>query len=223
MPACSSCPADAALASKSVDPLFRRILWIALIINGTMFVVEIIASQLGQSVSLQADALDFFGDAANYAISLLVLGLALHLRARAALVKGLTMAAFGLWVIGNAIFRAIVGSEPDATLMGLVAIAALLANILVAVLLYRYRAGDSNMRSVWLCSRNDAIGNIAVIVAAAGVFATASRWPDLLVAAIIASLSLSSAWHIIRLALTEIRSASTGQQQDSGVTDSPAN
>ena len=205
MPGCTDCPSDTALNSDSIDPIFRRVLWIALIANAVMFFVEIIASQLGDSVSLQADALDFFGDAANYAISLFVLGMALHLRARASLVKGATMALFGIWIIGNAIHRAYVGSAPDASVMGGVAILALFVNVAVAVLLFRYRQGDSNMQSIWLCSRNDAIGNIAVLVAAAGVFTTSSRWPDLAVAAIISSLSLSAAFHVIRLAMSEIR------------------
>ena len=205
MPRCTNCPSDTALSGNTVDPIFRRVLWIALISNAAMFLVEIIASQLGDSISLQADALDFFGDAANYAISLFVLGMALHLRARASLVKGATMAAFGLWVMGNAIYRALVGSAPEASVMGTVAILALAVNVAVAVLLYRYRTGDSNMRSIWLCSRNDAIGNIAVIFAAAGVFATSSRWPDLIVAAIIASLNFSAAIHVIRLAFGEMR------------------
>ena len=118
MPGCTNCPSDTASAGNTVDPIFRRVLWIALISNAAMFLVEIIASQLGDSISLQADALDFFGDAANYAISLFVLGMALHLRARASLIKGATMAAFGLWVIGNAIYRALVGSAPEASVMG---------------------------------------------------------------------------------------------------------
>ena len=205
MPGCTNCPSDTASAGNTVDPIFRRVLWIALISNAAMFLVEIIASQLGDSISLQADALDFLGDAANYAISLFVLGMALHLRARASLVKGATMAAFGLWVIGNAIYSALVGSAPEASVMGAVAILALIINVAVAVLLYRYREGDSNMRSIWLCSRNDAIGNMAVMVAAAGVFATSSRWPDLIVATIISGLSLSAAFHVIRLALGEMR------------------
>lgn len=175
MPGCTNCPFDTAAASNTIDPIFRRVLWIALIANAAMFFVEITASQVGDSISLQADALDFFGDAANYAISLFVLGMALHLRARASLFKGATMAAFGLWVIGNAIYRALIGSTPEASVMGAVAILALAVNVAVAVLLYRYRTGDSNMRSIWLCSRNDAIGNIAVMFAAAGVFATSSR------------------------------------------------
>lgn len=205
MPGCPNCPSDNVSDTNAIDPIFRRILWIALISNGLMFVVEIVASYFGDSISLQADALDFLGDAANYAISLFVLGMALHLRARASMVKGITMAVFGLWVIGNAVNRALVGSAPEPSVMGGIAVVALAVNFIVAFLLYRYREGDSNMRSIWLCSRNDAIGNIAVMIAAAGVFATSSRWPDLLVAAIIAGLSLSAAFHVIRLALSEMR------------------
>ena len=214
MPGCTNCPSDVATASNTFDPLFRRVLWIALIANAGMFLVEIIASQLGDSISLQADALDFFSDATNYAISLFVLGMALHLRARASLIKGASMAVFGLWVIGNAIYRALVGSAPEASVMWTVALLALAVNVAVAVLLYRYRAGDSNMRSIWLCSRNDAIGNIAVIIAAAGVFATSSRWPDLIVAAIISCLNLSAAFHVIRLALSEIRAVTANPEQE---------
>lgn len=208
MPGCTNCPSDTAAASNTIDPIFRRVLWIALIANAAMFLVEIIASQIGDSISLQADALDFFGDATNYAISLFVLGMALHLRARASLFKGATMAAFGLWVIGSAAHRALTGSAPEPAVMGSVAILALVVNVGVAALLYRYRSGDSNMKSIWLCSRNDAIGNMAVLIAAAGVFATSSRWPDLIVAAIIASLNFSAAIHVIRLALGEMRAES---------------
>lgn len=206
MPGCTNCPSDTALNKETIDPVFRRVLWVALIANAAMFVVEIVASQVGNSVSLQADALDFFGDATNYAISLFVLGMALHLRARASLIKGATMAMFGIWIIGSAIYRVFFGSVPDASLMGGIAVIALLVNVAVAMLLFRYREGDSNMQSIWLCSRNDAIGNIAVMVAAAGVFATSSRWPDLAVAVIISSLNLSAAYHVIRLALTEMGS-----------------
>lgn len=205
MPGCTNCPSDNGVDKSSIDPVFRRILWISLIANGLMFLVEIVASYFGDSISLQADALDFLGDAANYAISLFVLGMALHLRARASMIKGITMAVFGLWVISNAVYRALVGSAPEPTVMGGIAVIALAVNFIVAFLLYRYREGDSNMRSIWLCSRNDAIGNIAVMIAAAGVFATSSRWPDLLVAVIISSLSLSAAFHVIRLAISEMR------------------
>jgi Co/Zn/Cd efflux system component len=124
-----------------------------------MFFVEIIASFTSGSVSLQADALDFFGDSVNYGISLFVLGIALSTRAKAALFKGATMAAFGFWVIGSAIYRSSIGTVPYATTMGVVGLLALAVNVTVALMLFRYRSGDSNMRSIWLCSRNDALGN----------------------------------------------------------------
>lgn len=205
MVGCTHCPSDSGSDGGHKDPVFRRVLWVALLVNGGMFFVEIVASAVGGSMSLQADALDFFGDAANYAISLFVLGMALSVRAKAALFKGACMGLFGLWVIGAALDRAIAGSVPDAPLMGAVAFVALIANVGVAIILYRYRDGDSNMRSVWLCSRNDAIGNIAVMIAAFGVFATSSRWPDLITATIIAGLSLSAAVQIVRHALEELR------------------
>lgn len=208
MPGCTNCPSESLTEDNAIDPVFRRILWIALISNAAMFLVEIVASQLGDSMSLQADALDFFGDAASYAISLFVLGMALNKRARASLAKGATMAIFGIWVLGSAVYRAVYGSAPEPSIMGGIAILALVVNFSVAFLLYRYREGDSNMQSIWLCSRNDAIGNVAVMIAAVGVMATASRWPDLLVAALIAGLNLSAAFHVIRLALTEMRAPS---------------
>lgn len=204
MPGCTECPSDAVSESAS-DPVFWRVLWIALLTNFAMFVVEMVASQLGDSISLQADALDFLGDSANYGISLFVVGMALTARAKASLFKGATMALFGTWVIGSAVHRALEGSAPDPSTMGSVAVMALAVNVAVAVLLYRYRNGDSNKQSIWLCSRNDAIGNIAVMIAAAGVFASGSRWPDLIVAAIIAGLNISAALHVVRLARTELR------------------
>lgn len=208
MPGCTDCPSDVA-QRDSADPVFRRVLWIALLANLSMFFVEIVASQIGDSMSLQADALDFFGDSANYAISLFVAGMVLTARAKASLFKGATMALFGTWVIGSAVYRAFTGSEPDAATMGSIAFIALIVNVAVSVLLYRYRGGDSNMRSIWLCSRNDAIGNIAVMVAALGVFASASRWPDLVVAAIIAALNISAAAQVFRLARQELRAEQT--------------
>ena len=203
MVGCNDC--SVATKDQSQNPVFRKVLWVALLLNLTMFFVEIIASHIGDSMSLQADALDFFGDSANYAISLFVLGMALHLRARASVVKGLTMGLFGIWVIGAALYRVFVGSEPEPMIMGSIAVMALIANMSVAVMLYRFREGDSNMQSIWLCSRNDAIGNVAVLIAAVGVTASASRWPDLIVAMIIASLSLSAAYTVLKLAFQEMR------------------
>jgi Co/Zn/Cd efflux system component len=190
---------------------YRIILWIALVINGGMFLVEILAGLAANSASLQADALDFLGDAGNYGISLFVFGMALRVRAKAALFKGLVMALFGFWVIGTAVTHMISGTLPGAMTMGVVGTAALVANAAIFLLLWSYRAGDSNMRSVWLCSRNDVLGNIAVLIAAAGVFGTGTGWPDFMVAAIMAILALQGAWVVIRQALTEIREEDSRQ------------
>lgn len=189
------------------DDGFRRVLWIALLINAGMFLVEGLSGLFGDSVSLQADALDFLGDAANYGIGLAVLGLALTHRATAALIKGASMGLFGLWVIAAAVYNIATHSVPSPAVMGVVGFLALAANLGVAVMLYRHRSGDSNRRSIWLCTRNDAIGNLAVMLAASGVFASGSAWPDLAVAAIMAALALSSAYRVITQAVGEIRGA----------------
>lgn len=187
------------------SPLYRRILWVALAINFGMFVVEVGAGLAAQSVSLMADSLDFLGDAANYGLSLFVLGMAVHLRARASLVKAASMAAFGLWVAYATIGHALAGTVPEAPVMGVVGTLAFAANLGVAAMLYRWRSGDSNMRSVWLCTRNDAIGNLAVLAAAAGVFGSGSGWPDYVVAAIMSGLALVGAFQVARAALGELR------------------
>lgn len=203
---CGACASVNATGTERGKPLFRRVVWIALASNAVMFVVELIASFVSGSVSLQADAIDFFGDAVNYGITLFVIGMALHARAKAALFKSATMAAFGLWVIGSAVYRAATGTVPDAAVMGTIGMLALLVNVGVAVMLYQHRSGDSNTRSIWLCSRNDALGNIAVMLAAGGVFATATGWPDIFVAALIAGLNLNAAAHVLRQAMAELRS-----------------
>jgi len=197
----SSCSDDTARN----DPAWRRALWIALVVNAVMFFVEIIAGAASGSRSLQADALDFLGDSANYAISLTVASMALVWRARSALLKGLTLLAFGAWVLATAILAFVNGAAPQPETMGIVGAAALIANVGVALLLYRFRTGDANMRSVWICSRNDAIGNMAVMVAALGVFRTGSAWPDLLVAGIMAALAISGGAQIVRHARDELR------------------
>jgi Co/Zn/Cd efflux system component len=184
---------------------WRFALWVALIVNLAMFFVELTAGLLAGSVSLLADGIDFAGDAANYAISLAVVGLALQWRARTALLKGVTMAAFGLWVIGQAVWHWVSGTVPDAPVMGAVAVLALAANVGVAAMLYRYREGDSNMRSVWICSRNDAYSNLAVLAAAAGVFGTGSSLPDIAVACVMAGLALHGSYTVIRHALSDLR------------------
>lgn len=186
---------------------YRKILWIALIVNITMFVVEIASGVRASSVSLLADSLDFFGDAANYGISLWVLGMGLVARAKASLFKAVSMAIFGIWVLANALWHFITGVIPSAETMGVIGILALLANLGVAMLLYAYREGDSNMRSVWLCTRNDALGNVTVILAALGVFGTGAAWPDLIVAIIMASLALQASWSVIQHARDELTSS----------------
>jgi Co/Zn/Cd efflux system component len=200
---CTDCTAEK--QNNHNDPRWRRILWIALGVNAAMFAIEIAGGVIGGSKALQADALDFLGDATNYAISLGVAGMALAWRARAALLKGVTIIAFGIYVLASTLWALSKGGVPDAPLMGAVGFAALLANLGVAALLYRCRDGDANMRSVWICSRNDAIGNVAVLAAAAGVFGTGTAWPDLLVAAIMAGLALWGGEQIVRQALSELR------------------
>lgn len=189
---------------NSHDGRYRKVLWIALMVNITMFVVEIVSGVKANSVSLLADSLDFLGDAVNYGISLWVLGMAITVRAKASLIKAISMAAFGIWVLSSAVWHFVTGVLPSAETMGLIGVVALAANLGVAALLYAYREGDSNMRSVWLCTRNDALGNVAVILAAIGVFGTGAAWPDLLVAMIMASLALHSAWSVIMHARTEL-------------------
>ncbi|MBD9485324.1 cation transporter [Pseudomonas sp. PDM14] len=184
---------------------YRRILWIALVANLAMFVVEIGAGVKAGSVSLLADSADFLGDAANYGISLWVLGLGLAIRARASQFKALCMLLFGIGVLGAAIWHLLQGGVPSAPTMGVIGTLALLTNLGVAALLYAYREGDSNMRSVWLCTRNDALGNLAVLAAALGVFGTGSAWPDLIVAAIMAFLAISAAIQVLRQASGELR------------------
>ncbi|EXS68332.1 cation transporter [Sphingobium sp. Ant17] len=203
--ACTSCAS--AKPDPSNDPRWRRAVWIALIINAIMFGVEIFAGVTAHSAALKADALDFLGDSANYAISLGVAGMALTWRARAAMLKGATLFALGAWVLGSTGYAAFAGTLPQAETMGIIGGLALAANVAVAFILYRFRSGEANMRSVWICSRNDAIGNVAVVAAAFGVFGTGSGWPDLIVAAILATLGISGGIQIMRQAGAELRSA----------------
>jgi Co/Zn/Cd efflux system component len=190
-----------------VDPAYRRILWIALAVNAAMFGVELVGGWAAGSVSLLADAVDFFGDAANYGISLFVLGMAPVWRSRTALVKGATMGVYGVFVIGTALWRLALGTVPEAATMGAIGFAALAANGLVALLLFAYRNGDSNMRSVWLCTRNDAIGNVAVLLAALGVWQAGSGLPDLFVAGVMGVLGLTAARSVILQARAEMDAA----------------
>lgn len=187
----------------------RAVLWVALAINAGMFLAEITAGLIAGSVSLQADALDFLGDTFNYAISLAVVGLALTWRARAALLKGTTMGLFGLWVIGQTVWHVAYGGVPEPYVMGAIGALALAANLAVALMLYRFRSGDSNMHSVWVCSRNDVLGNLAVLLAALGVFGTGTMWPDLIVATAMAALALQGSWIVIRHSLAELQLVAT--------------
>ena len=184
---------------------YRRVLCSVLAINAAMFIVEVGAGLLAGSASLQADALDFLGDAANYSISLFVAGMALRYRASAALAKGVTMGAFGLWVIGTVVWHALHGTLPSAFTMGTVGFLALVANGASFLLLWAYRYGDANMRSAWICTRNDVLGNVAVLFAALGVFGTGTGWPDVIVAAIMAGLALQGSAMVVRQALGELR------------------
>jgi len=193
-----------------VNPLqqaaYRRVLWQVLAINAAMFSVEIGAGLAAGSAALQADALDFLGDAANYAISLFVVGMALRYRASAALAKGATMALLGIWVLAVTAWHAVNGTLPHAFAMGGVGVTALVANAVSFWLLWHHRTGDANMRSAWICTRNDVLGNLAVLIAAAGVFGTGTGWPDMIVAAVMAMLALQGAVTVIRQARSELQS-----------------
>ena len=188
-----------------VPPGYRRVLWIALLVNMAMFFVELLGGVRSGSVSLLADAIDFFGDSASYAVSLAVLSAAPVWRSRTALLKAACMGGFGLFVLGRSAWSAWQGITPDAPTMGGIGVLALIANVSVAGLLYAYRTGDANMRSVWLCSRNDALSNIAVIIAAMGVFGTHTAWPDLAVAVAMGGLAISAAMHVFKASMLEMR------------------
>jgi len=210
--ASTSCETDAACGCHDglprfdgVDPRYKSILWTVIAINGAMFLTEIIAGQLAGSQALKADALDFLGDTVTYGLSLAVIGASLRTRATAALLKGLSLSLMALWVFGSTIYHTIILGLPSAELMGGIAVLALAANLGSVLLLLRYKDGDANVRSVWLCSRNDAIGNVVVMVAAAGVWGTGTAWPDLGVAALMAGIFVTSSMQILRQAWAEYR------------------
>lgn len=200
----SCCTGTCASQMPPPDQLYRRVLWIALIVNAVMFVVELAGGLQADSVSLLADAVDFLGDTANYGLSLAALAMASVWRSRTALIKGLTMGIYGVAVLGKVSWAAAHGAMPEPLTMGGVGFVALLANGGVALLLYAYRQGDANMRSVWLCTRNDAIGNVAVMLAAVGVFGTGAGWPDLAVAAIMGTLGVTAGYTVVRQSLAEM-------------------
>jgi len=191
--------------NKKRDAAYRRVLWTVLAINAAMFAVEVVAGLAAGSASLQADSLDFLGDAANYTISLLVVGMALRYRAGAALAKGATMGMFGVWVVATVIWHILHGTLPSAFAMGTVGAAALVANAASFGLLWAYRHGDANMRSAWICTRNDVLGNLAVLLAAAGVFGTGTGWPDIVVATIMSLLAIQKTVVVVRHASRELQ------------------
>jgi Co/Zn/Cd efflux system component len=199
-----------------VDPRYKRILWIVIALNGAMFMTEMVAGHLARSQALQADALDFLGDTITYGLSLAVIGASLRIRATAALFKGISLSLMALWVFGSTIYQTLVLGMPRAELMGGIGLLALMANLASVLLLMRYKDGDANVRSVWLCSRNDAIGNVVVMIAALGVWSTATAWPDLAVATLMAGLFLSSSVQILRQAWQEYRTEGAAQAPVAG-------
>lgn len=196
-----------------LDPRYRRVLWAVIAINAVMFVVEMAAGHLAGSQALQADALDFLGDTLTYGVSLAVIGMAVSVRAKAALFKGVSLFLMGLWVFGSTLYHVLVLGLPRAEIMGVIALLALTANVASVLLLLRYKDGDANVRSVWLCSRNDAIGNVAVMFAALAVWGTETAWPDLVVAGIMAGLFLNSATQILRQSGAELVSSRSAAEQ----------
>ena len=206
------CGAAATFDGRSVA--YRRVLWIVIALNAAMFVVEVAAGYIARSQALQADAMDFLGDAATYALSLLVIGRAAAWRANAALFKGLSLGVLALWVGGSTLWRAILGGAPEPITMSAVGGLALCVNVGAALLLYRFRDGEANVRSVWLCSRNDAIGNIAVVFAAAAVWASGAAWPDLVVALAMSALFLQTSVRIVAQARGELRQVRSAPRFD---------
>ena len=207
--AASCCGSETTFEGLSAD--YRRRLWLVIAINAGMFVVEMAAGAVAGSQSLQADALDFLGDSLTYGLSLAVIGAAVPVRAWTAFAKGVSLTVMGLWVLGSTAYHVLVLGIPRAEIMGIVGFLALAANVSSVMVLAKYRNGDANVRSVWLCSRNDAIGNVAVMLAALAVWGTATKWPDLIVAAIMASLFLWSSAQILRQSVRELRTGAVNR------------
>lgn len=213
----STCGCSSNPQFDGLDPTYKRILWAVIIINAAMFLVEMSAGKLAGSQALQADALDFLGDAFTYGLSLAVIGMSLKVRSTAALLKGASLLLMGLWVFGSTAYQFFVLGVPKAEIMGVIGFLALAANMASVLLLMQYKDGDANVRSVWLCSRNDAIGNVAVMVASVAVWFTATAWPDLIVAIVMAGLFLRSSQLILVQAWQEYRSGEdTGALQSHG-------
>jgi len=200
-----SCCAEGVLVFDGMDSRYRHVLWTVIAINGAMFLTEMVAGHVARSQALQADALDFLADTVTYGLSLAVIGSSLKTRATAALLKGASLSLMAAWVLGSTIYHSFVLGLPRAELMGGIGSLALAANLGSVLLLMPYKDGDANVRSVWLCSRNDAIGNVVVMIAAAGVWGTATAWPDLGVAALMAGVFLTSSVQILRQAWAEYR------------------
>jgi Co/Zn/Cd efflux system component len=196
-----------------VDPRYRTILWIVIAINAAMFVIEMTAGHLAGSQALQADALDFLGDTLTYGLSLAVIGASLKTRASAAMLKGVSLMLMGLWVLGSTVYQILILGVPQAQIMAGIGFVALAANLTSVLLLLRYKDGDSNVRSVWLCSRNDAAGNVAVMGAALAVWGLGSAWPDLIIAAAMALLFLNSSYLILQQAFDEFRQEDLGAKE----------
>ena len=211
----AGCGCESNLKFDGVSRQYKTVLWVVIAINAVMFLVEMGASFTAKSMALRADALDFLGDSLTYSITLLAIGHSLHWRASAAMFKGLTLAAMGVWVLVSTLHRVFILGIPNELVMSSVAIIAFSANVFSVILLQKYRNGDANVRSVWLCSRNDAIGNLAVLMAAGVVYVTQSQWPDLIVAFLMAALFLHSATLIIRQALAELRYTRAGYSEPS--------
>ncbi len=205
----SGCSCEANVPFDGMSKTYKNVLWVVIGINFVMFMVEMVASQLSASMALSADALDFFGDSLTYTVTLLAIGHGLRWRAGAAMIKGVSLGIMGLWVLGSTLYQVFVLEVPNEMIMGLIATVAFGANVISALLLLKYRNGDANVRSVWLCSRNDAIGNLAVLMAAGVVYLTQSRWPDLIVAFLMAGLFLHSATLILVQARKEMVQASS--------------
>ncbi len=191
------------LKFDSGNVTFKRVLLIALILNLLMFFLEVFFGVLSQSLALRADAIDFLGDALNYFVTLFLINKSLKAKSTVSIVKALFMLSFAFWVLGEAVYRFYKGELPDAFTMSWVGGLALFVNAFVAFLLFKYKDGDSNMKSVWLCSRNDAIGNLAIVIAAAGVYWWGTKWPDLIVALVMAYLALTASLQILKLAFLE--------------------
>lgn len=210
--AAASCCSGGVPVFDGMAPRYKRVLWTVIGINGVMFLTEMVAGQLAGSQALKADALDFLGDTVTYGLSLAVIGASLKTRATAALFKGVSLSLMGLWVFGITLYQTLVLGLPSAEVMGAIGVIALAANLASVMLLLPYKDGDANVRSVWLCSRNDAIGNTAVMLAALGVWGTTTAWPDLIVAAMMAGLFLNSAVQILRQAWSEFRHEEAARQ-----------